>query len=99
MVRRLGHLFDYIFRRRRLESDLDEELKSSFEIMVSGLIRQGVPADEARRRARLDFEGAEFVKERVRDQMTGAALDTWFQDVRYATRGCWKRRPSPRSPF
>lgn len=91
MFRRLGHLFDYIFRRRRLERELDEELNSSFEIMVNRLIRQGVPAAEARRRARLDFEGTDFVKDRVRDQMTGATLDTWFQDVRYATRGFWKR--------
>src|SRR5205807_2349604 len=66
-------------------------LDSSLEMMVTRLIQQGVSAEEARRRARLELEGAESVKERVRDQMTGAALDTWFQDVRYAWRGFWTR--------
>ena len=34
MLRRLGHLFEYLFRRHRLEDDLDEELRSSFEMTV-----------------------------------------------------------------
>jgi len=89
MLRRFQHLF----RRRRWEDELDEELRSSFEMMVDRNIAGGMPEAEARRMARLEFEGVEQVKERVRDGMAGSSLDTLAQDVRYAWRGLW-RRPS-----
>ena len=34
MFRRLFGLFEYLFRNRRLEEDLDEELRSSLEMIV-----------------------------------------------------------------
>jgi hypothetical protein len=64
MFRRLVHLLEYLFRRRRLEGDLDEELRSSFEMMVDQLVARGMPLAEARRTARLEFEGLDQVKEK-----------------------------------
>ncbi|MBZ5596094.1 MAG: ABC transporter permease [Acidobacteriia bacterium] len=93
MFRRLGHLFEYFFRRRSLEDDLDEELRSSFEMVVDRFVARGIPLAEARRRARLEFEGLEQVKERVRDGLAGSALRAWLEDMRYAWRGL-RRRPS-----
>ena len=40
MFRRFGRLFEYLFRRRRLEDDLDEELRSSFDMIVDRLAAQ-----------------------------------------------------------
>jgi hypothetical protein len=93
MFRRLTHLFQYLFRRRRLEDDLDEELRSSFDLVVDRFTARGMPAPEARRAARLEFEGLEQVKEKVRDGLVGASLAAFFQDTRYALRGL-RRRPS-----
>jgi hypothetical protein len=42
---------------------------------------------EARRAARIEFEGLEQVKESVRDSLTGSSLQTLIQDARYAWRG------------
>ena len=84
MFRRLGHLFDYLFRRRRLEDDLDEELRSSFETVVERFAAGGMSADESRRAARLEFEGLEQVKENVRDGLVGASFAAFLQDTRYA---------------
>jgi predicted permease len=93
MLRRIPHFFAFLFRRRQLEDDLDEELRSSFEMIVDRLIAQGLPPAEARRRARLEFGGFEQVKESVRDGLVGFSLETSLRDVRYAWRGLC-RRPS-----
>jgi len=93
MFHRFRHLFASLFRRRQLEDDLDEELRSSFEMVVDRFVAQGLPPEEARRRARLEFGGFEQVKENVRDGLLGASLGTSLQDIRYAWRGL-RRRPS-----
>jgi hypothetical protein len=93
MFRQLRHLFDCLFRRRRLEDELDEELDSSFEMILDRFVARGLPFAEARRAARIEFEGVEQVKEKVRDGLVGSALQVFFQDARYAWRGL-RRRPS-----
>jgi hypothetical protein len=92
MFRRLASMFEYLFRRRRLEEDLDEELRSSFEMVVDRFVASGMPLTEARRAARLEFEGLEQIKEKVRDGLMGSALSTFLQDARYAWRGLGRRR-------
>src|ERR1043165_8874721 len=93
MFRRIGHALDFLFRRRRVEDELDEELRSSFEMMVDRFLASGLRPAEARRAARIEFEGVEQVKERVRDRLVGSSLGTLAQDCRYAWRSLW-RRPS-----
>jgi putative ABC transport system permease protein len=93
MFRRLTYLYESLFRRKRLEADLDEELRSSFEMTVDRFVERGMPLADARRAARLEFEGFDRVKESVREGLVGSALPGSFQDVRYAWRGLW-RRPS-----
>src|SRR5437016_4943100 len=93
MFRRFACLYDYLFRRGRLEDDLDEELRSSFEMIVDRFVARGMPRDEARRAARLEFESVDQVKEKVRDGLVGSAFQGFLQDVRYACRGL-RQRPS-----
>jgi predicted permease len=75
-----------------VEHELDEELRSSLLMLVDRYIASGRSPDDARRAARIDFEGVEQVKERVRDGLAGSSLDTLTQDLRYAWRGLWRRR-------
>ena len=49
-------------------------------------MRDGVPADDARRRALLELGGVEQAKEKVRSRRHGAWLDETARDVRYALR-------------
>jgi predicted permease len=92
VFRRLACTLEYLFRRRRLEEDLDEELRSSFEMVVDQFVARGMPLTEARRVARLEFEGLEQVKEKVRDGLVGSALSTFLLDARYAWRGLGRRQ-------
>src|SRR5580704_11814832 len=93
MFRRLKLLFEFLLRRRRLEDDLDEELRSSFEIIVDRFVEQGRALPEARRAARIELEGFQLLKERVRDELVGAAFHTFLQDLCHASREL-RRRPS-----
>src|SRR4051794_713253 len=92
MFRRLAHTLQYLFHRRRLEDCLDEEIRTSFEMTVDQFIARGLSPAEARRAARIEYEGLDQLKEKVRDRLAGSTLDILQQDLRYAWRGL-RRRP------
>jgi putative ABC transport system permease protein len=74
------------FQRDRIERDLDEELASYTALVADEQMRRGLSAADARRAALLELEGADQVKERVRDVRTGAILETAWREFRLATR-------------
>ncbi|MPY89401.1 MAG: hypothetical protein GEU99_15920 [Luteitalea sp.] len=74
-------------KRRRLERDLDAELRFHVEQQVADLTRTGLTESEARRRARLTFGGLEQIKDACRDVRGTGWLESVFQDIRYALRG------------
>jgi predicted permease len=75
-----------LFRRARVERELDDELLFHLEQQVEKLVQQGLPRHEAERRARLAFGGIEQVKEESRDTRGTRALETTLQDLRYGLR-------------
>jgi predicted permease len=75
-----------LFRRKRVETDLDDELRFHFEQHVEKHVRSGLTHDAAVRRARLLFGGMDQVKEECREARGVELLETFFQDVRYALR-------------
>ncbi|HEY3042830.1 MAG TPA: permease prefix domain 1-containing protein, partial [Vicinamibacterales bacterium] len=75
-----------LFHRNRIERDLDEELRATFDLLVDERVRSGMQPDEARRAARLELGGLESLKDQVRDTRAGAGVDILLQDVRYALR-------------
>jgi len=75
-----------LFLSRRVEADLDQEVRSHLELLVAEKIRAGMPPHEAQRAARIELGGVEQVKEQVRDSRTGAFLDSLLQDLRFALR-------------
>ena len=77
--RRLRH-------RDRLEGELDRELRDHVERQVAEHLRAGLPAGEARRRARLEFGGLDQIKELCRDTRGARWLDDLGRDLRYALR-------------
>ena len=93
MIRHLRYGLEYLFRRRRVEDQLDEELRSSFEMIVERNMERGMAPSEARRAARMDFDGLEQVKDSVRDGLAGVGMSIFLQDLRYGWRGL-RRSPS-----
>jgi predicted permease len=73
-------------KRRRFEDNMSEELRFHIEEYTADLVRSGVPADEAARRARIEFGGVEAVKEECRESRQLHILDELWRNARYATR-------------
>ncbi|HEV3219316.1 MAG TPA: ABC transporter permease [Candidatus Acidoferrales bacterium] len=74
------------FRRSRMESEMDAELRFHIEAYSRDLIQRGVSAQEALRRARLEFGGMDRAKEECREERGVHFLDALFQDLRFAAR-------------
>jgi predicted permease len=75
-----------IFRRRKLESDLDTELRAHLAALTEEKIRRGMNEREARHAAHREFGGLEQTKESYRDQRGLPFFETLAQDLRYALR-------------
>ena len=76
-----------LFRRRQVEHELDAELREFLEASIEERMRAGMPRGEATRAARLEVGSMEAVKDRVRDAGWESAVESVWQDVRYAVRG------------
>jgi hypothetical protein len=75
-----------LFARKRLESDLDKELRFHFESQVADKVRSGLSQDEARRRTRMEFGGIDQIKEDCRESRGTQWVESMLQDVRFAVR-------------
>jgi hypothetical protein len=77
---------DAIFRRGRLDRQLDAELRFDLESRIADHISRGVAPDEARRLARLDFGGLDQIKEECRDVRPLRWCEDLVKDGRFALR-------------
>lgn len=77
----LRHRLTALFRGRRLEEELEEELSLHLEMEEEALVRAGASAAEARRSARLSFGGVERAKEQCREAWGVAALHDLGRDL------------------
>jgi predicted permease len=75
-----------VWRRGKLESELEKELRFHLEEHASQLMQRGYSAEEAQRRARLALGGAEQAKEKCRDARGTRWLEDLLQDTRFALR-------------
>ena len=75
-----------LWRRNKMEEQLDKELSFQLEEHTSDLIAQGQDPEEARRMARLALGGPEQVKEDCRDARGTRWLEDLLHDGRYALR-------------
>jgi macrolide transport system ATP-binding/permease protein len=82
----LFHRLRATFRRRRLEHDLDEELRSHLEMATEINLNKGMSPEDARCEAVRSFGGIEQTKELYRDRRGLPFLETAFQDLRFGLR-------------
>ncbi len=75
-----------LFRRRGLDADLEQELRSHLEMAVERNLRQGMNPEQARRQALLDLGGVEQTKQAYREQRGLPMIDTALQDLRFGFR-------------
>src|SRR5438552_18223306 len=86
MPGRIASFFRNLLRKRAIEQALDDELKSTVELLAQEKMKQGLSHPEARRQAVIELGGVEQVKEEVRAIRSGMFLETFAQDLRYTLR-------------
>ena len=72
-----------LFRRHRVEQDLDDELSFHLTMEASLHTQAGVVEAEAERRARRDFGGLAQAKEACRDALRMGWVDGVVRDEKY----------------
>lgn len=72
--------------RQKLDSVLDEELRSHIELAIDENLRLGMTPQEARRKALRDFGGMEQTRENYRLRRGLPMLDQLLRDVRFGAR-------------
>src|SRR5579862_5455148 len=75
-----------LFRRAKVEEELDDELRFHMDQQVDKYMRAGMSREEALRQVRLDFGGLEQVKEDCRDARGVSFVESLAQDLRYGLR-------------
>ncbi|HZN03260.1 MAG TPA: ABC transporter permease, partial [Candidatus Polarisedimenticolia bacterium] len=75
-----------LFRRDRLERDLDEELRAYADAATDDKTRGGMDRGAAQRAVRLEMGGLDAVKEQVRDAGWETGFESFVRDVRYGAR-------------
>lgn len=83
---RLRSLWRNLVHRDRVDSELDEELRAVFDLLIAEKAAAGMRADEARRAAAIELGRLDTIKTGVQQARAGALAGAFVQDVRYAAR-------------
>ena len=86
MFARLRSLFRAITARDDFEAGMTEELRFHIEQYTDELVRSGIPPEEARRRARMEFGGIDTVKVDCREARGLVVFDELRREFLYAAR-------------
>ena len=82
LFRRIGNLF----RRNRIDSDIDAELKAHIAMRTDDNIASGMTAEQARRNALVRFGNTTSTHEHIAATDVALGLDRFLFDIRYAWR-------------
>jgi putative ABC transport system permease protein len=89
---RLRSWLKWMVKGAHLEKEMDTEAAFHIESYAADLVRNGVSAQEAMRRAKIEFGGVESYKDAIRASLGLRWWDELWIDLRYAVR---KLRNSP----
>ncbi len=79
-------LLDFLLRRRRVEGEMEEELRSHLRSRADDLECQGLSHEEAERQASMEFGGYQRYKEECREALGSRLLGELIADGRYGLR-------------
>jgi len=75
-----------LFRKERVEREMDEELRGYLDADVKEKMRSGMSYEQALRAARVEMGSMDAVKEEIRSVGWEATVETFWQDLRYGLR-------------
>src|SRR5260370_4699494 len=86
LLRSLSDGLRSLFRKERVEGELDEELRDFLEMAAEEKMKQGMSRKDALRAVRLERGSLDTTKEVVRSAGWESFVETLWQDLRFATR-------------
>jgi len=86
LLRTLASGLRSLFRKERVDRELDEELSGFLEMAVQEKLNQGMRRQDAARAVRLERGSLESTKELVRSAGWESFVQTCWQDLRFAAR-------------
>jgi len=86
MLRKLWRGARTLFRKEKLEREMDAELRFHLEREAEEYVRRGMSPEQARYAALRSFGGVQQVKEECRDVSRFRLLEALWQDLRYGLR-------------
>ena len=75
-----------LFSRQRLYGEMSEEIQAHLEVKVEELVAEGMPKEEALRRARREFGNVGLIEEDCREVWSWPTVEDVFFDLRYGLR-------------
>src|SRR5215813_7089316 len=75
-----------LLHRRRLQREMEEEMRFHLEMQIEQNLAAGIPAEEARYAARRQFGNETWLKEASREMWSLNSIETLIQDLRYGAR-------------
>jgi putative ABC transport system permease protein len=82
-VRWAGARLLALFRKRKLDRELEDEIVAHLELAERDAIARGLTGEEARQAARRNFGGIEQMKEDHRDRRSVRWVENLLRDIRY----------------
>jgi hypothetical protein len=86
LLRSLSDGLRSLFRKERIEGELDEELRGFLEMVAEEKIKQGTSRKDAFRAVRLERGNVEVAKGIVRAAGWESFIETLWQDLRFTVR-------------
>src|SRR5712691_10673568 len=86
LLRSLSDGLRSLFRKERVEGELDEELRGFLGMAAEEKIKEGMSRKDALRAVRLERGSPEVTKEVVRSAGWESFVETLWQDVRFGLR-------------
>ena len=93
LIRGIWYHLRAVIRRRRVDEELDLELRDHIARETKANVARGMSEADAHRAALVAFGGVENFREETRDTRAFQWIDTTLQDLRYALRGL-RRAPA-----
>lgn len=74
------------FGKRKLDDDLDEELRTHIDLAIEENLKRGMSEQEARTAARRALGNATLIREQAHESWGWAPIERLWQDIRYGLR-------------
>src|SRR5579871_5351294 len=86
MPKRIQSLFRNLLLKRSIEMALDDELRSTLDVLIEEKMQQGLSQAASRREALIEIGGIEQVKDGVRAVRAGHFVEDFARDIGHCLR-------------